>query len=70
VTTELTVAVPVPTAAPPIAKVEQVPSPARPATLAIKNMLDLLKKPASLPTAFLLREVLDLPVSKRPRRRK
>jgi hypothetical protein len=66
------VAVPVLVAEPlPVVKVAEPPAKlARPASPAIKGMLELLKKPASLSTVFLLREVLDLPLSKRPRRRK
>jgi hypothetical protein len=41
----------------------------RPTPIAIKNVRELLKKPESLATAFLLREVLDLPLAKRARRR-
>ncbi len=61
---------------PVLAKLEpigQVGAPAVPLVkatpTAIKNMRELLKNPESLATAFLLREVLDLPVSKRARRR-
>jgi hypothetical protein len=41
----------------------------KPTPTAIRNLRDLVKTRDSLATAFLLREVLDLPVSKRPRRR-
>jgi hypothetical protein len=55
----------------PIAKVgEAAARIVKPAPAAVKNMLELLKRPDSLTTAFLLKEVLDLPVAKRPRRRK
>ena len=61
---------------PVLAKLEpigQVGAPAVPLVkatpAAIKNMRKLLKNPESLTTAFLLREVLDLPVSKRSHRR-
>ena len=54
----------------PLGKISDLPVPAAKATpVAIKNMRELLKKPESLATAFLLREVLDLPVSKRRHRR-
>jgi len=41
----------------------------KPQPVAIKNMLDLLKKKENLATVFLLKEILDLPVSKRSRRK-
>lgn len=51
----------------------QVGAPAKPVVkptpVSIKNMLELLKKHENLATVFLLKEVLDLPVAKRPRRR-
>jgi hypothetical protein len=57
----------------PIQPIGKIGEPAKPVVkatpVAIKNMRELLKHPESLATAFLLREVLDLPVSKRARRR-
>jgi hypothetical protein len=44
-------------------------SAAKPTPPAIKNMLELLKKHDNLATAFLLKEVFDLPLAKRSRRR-
>jgi len=60
--------VPVPVVVEVVAKVGEAARPiARPAPVAIQNLLELLKKRDSLSTAVLLREVLDVPVSKRRR---
>jgi len=68
--TNLYLPIQIPVAAEPAAKVGEPAVPIiKPTPMAIKNMLELLKKRDSLTTAFLLKEVLDLPVSKRPRRR-
>ena len=68
--TSLFLTVPIPLPPEPVAKVgEPAVLVVKPKPAAIKNMLELLKKRESLTTAFLLKEVLDLPVSKRPRRR-
>lgn len=40
----------------------------KPTPVAVRQTLDLLKNRQSLASAFLLREILDLPVSRRPRR--
>jgi hypothetical protein len=54
----------------PVIKIGQVAAPMeKPKSAAVKNLLELLKKKDSLTTAMLLKEVLDLPLAKRPRRR-
>jgi hypothetical protein len=54
----------------PVAKISEPPVPAvKSSRVAIKNMLELFKTRDSLTTAFLLKEVLDLPLAKRLRRR-
>ncbi len=54
----------------PVIKIGQVAAPIeKPKPAAVKNLLELLKKKDSLTTAMLLKEVLDLPLAKRPRRR-
>ncbi len=51
-------------------KIGQVAAPIeKPKPAAVKNLLELLKKKESLTTAMLLKEVLDLPLAKRSRRR-
>jgi hypothetical protein len=60
----------VPVSAEPIGKVGGPPAPAASAApAAVKNLFQLLKTRHSLTTAFLLKEVLDLPLAKRARRR-
>ncbi len=59
-----------PLAVEPVIKMGQIAAPMeRPKSAAVKNLLELLKKKDSLTTAILLKEVLDLPLAKRPRRR-
>jgi hypothetical protein len=54
----------------PVLKIGKLTSPTATATSpAVQNLLELLKKKDSLVTAMLLKEVLDLPLAKRPRRR-
>ena len=45
-----------------------VPVPITARSVAVKNVFELLQKRESLATAFLLKEVLDLPLAKRSRR--
>ena len=61
---------PLPAAPEQVAKVSQpAVVRAKPKSAAIRSLHELLGKRENLTTAFLLKEVLDLPVSKRPKRR-
>jgi hypothetical protein len=60
---------PITVAAPPPPAASAITLAVSPTAPAARQFLDLLKNPQSMRVAFLMREILDRPVSRRPRRR-